>query len=308
MSRDHRVIACIPYYRCRPYVRRAVQSVLDQTHRDITVVVVNDGDPEPPWALLADIRDPRLVRFSLAANHGPYFANAVVLNATSARYFLIQDADDWSASTRVASLLDRLEHEGSDLAISAQPQYVENGRGSQVLDVRWATISYNGAQERRYVVRPTLAPEYGYRAPHHGLFRCDSIRGVGGYYGGVRVAYDKLLTNLILMTGRISHVPQPLYYRLVRRESLTHSPLTGVGSAYAQQVQRALVESYRNCFTCYLEYLAGKIDSRRLGEIIRGSIKKNVRAADARQLSLETQRLRALLRTRGIEQGYAAAG
>jgi len=295
------VVACIPYYQCRTHVRRAVQSLLDQTHRNITVVVVNDNDPEQPWDLLEDIRDPRLVRFSLLVNHGPYFANAVVLNACTAPYFLIQDADDWSASTRVATLLERLESEGSDLAISAQPQYVEYGHGNKVLDVRWATVSCNCMEGRRFVVRPRVAPEFAYRVPHAGLFRSNSIRRVGGYYGGFRIAYDTLLTNLILMTGRVSHVAQPLYYRLVRPESLTHSPLTGFRSAHARKVHRAIVALYRRCFSWYSEYLAGRVDSRRLGEVIRGSIARNISASDSHQLAMETQRLKQALRTCGLE-------
>src|ERR1700692_1505713 len=101
-GRDRRIVACIPYYDCRRYVRRAVLSLLSQTHSNITVVVVNDGDPKSPWSELADIRDPRLVRFDMTANHGPYFASAVVLNATTAPYFLVQDADDWSTPDRAA--------------------------------------------------------------------------------------------------------------------------------------------------------------------------------------------------------------
>jgi len=300
-SGDKRVTACIPYYKCRSHVRFAVQSLLAQTHTRITVVVINDGDANPPWDLLADIRDPRLVRFSLAGNHGPYFATAVALNATSAQYFLIQDADDWSAPTRTAVLLDRLERDGSDLAVSAQPQYVDQGGKSRILDIRWKTASHGGNPGRSFVVRHLLGPHFCYRAPHHGLFRSDSVRRVGGYFGGLRISYDTLLTNLILMTGQISHVSQPLYYRLVRPASLTHSAETGVDSTYAQQVHRALRAVYRDCFACYSQFLGGKIDCRRLGADIRRSVARNITAVDSQQLVLETQRLRQVLRAHGME-------
>jgi hypothetical protein len=263
--------------------------------------VVNDGDPEPPWDLLADIQDPRLVRFSLLANHGPYFATAVALNATSAPYFMVQDADDWSAPTRAARLLDRLERDGSDLAVSAQPQYTENGRARQVLDVRWATVSTNPIPKHRFAIDYKLTSSFAYRAPHIGVFRTDSLRRVGGYYGGFRVGYDTLLTNFILMTGRISHVPQHLYYRLVRPESLTHSSSTGLISATARRVYNALASIYRRCFASYLEYLAGRSGSRQLTQTIRSYAMQNVTANDSRRLALETQRLKCLLRTRRIE-------
>src|SRR5262245_35812210 len=88
-----RVTVSIPYFRCKPYICRAVESILEQTYHHLTVVVVNDGDPEPPWDQLAHIDDPRLVRFNLAANYGRYFVDAVVLNATPDLYFVVQDAD-----------------------------------------------------------------------------------------------------------------------------------------------------------------------------------------------------------------------
>jgi hypothetical protein len=293
--RDHRIAACIPYYRCKRYLRRAVECLLAQTHRDITVVVVNDGDPEPPWPLLADFQDPRLVRFNLRNNHGPYFATAVVLNATSAPFFLIQDADDWSSPGRAACLLGQLERDGSDFAVSAQLHYTETDSGSSVSDLKWSSVSSNGSGQKWCVLRTKLTPDFVYRAPHHGLFRTDSVRRAGGYYGGFRISYDAMLTNLILMIGRISHVPQPLYYRQVWPESLTQSPVTGMRSRTRQEAEHSIAALYKRCFNLYLDYLAGRIDSSRFAAAIRACVWNNVSASDARQLAIETERLKQLL-------------
>jgi len=300
-ARERRIVACIPYYNCRQYLRRAVTGLLSQTHRNLVVVVVNDGDPQAPWDLLADIADARLVRFNLAANRGPYFANAVVLNATSAPFFLVQDADDWSNPARAASLLDRLESDGSDFAVSAQLHFVGHGSDRRITAVRWAASTADAMPRKRFTVSRALGPEFAYRAPHHGLFRSEALRRVGGYYGGFRVGYDTILTNFILMTGRISHVARPLYYRQVRPESLTHSPVTGNGSSFAASSQRAIVSLYRHCFLRYAEYLAGKMDSQRLAAAMRSTVARNVSSADARQLVMETQRLKRVLAERRIE-------
>jgi glycosyltransferase involved in cell wall biosynthesis len=300
-ARDQRIVACVPYYDCRRYIRRAVLSLLQQTCRNLTVVVVNDGDPQPPWDELADIRDPRLVGFDLARNLGPYFASAVVLNASSAPYFLVQDADDWSAPARAATLLGRLQADASDFAVSAQPQYIEGGK--RATGVRWATISRSAVPQQRFTVNCVLGPQYAYRAPHHGLFRSDAIRRVGGYYGGFRVGYDTLLTNLILMTGRLSYVAQPLYYRQVRPGSLSHSPQTGHGSAFAGATQKEIVSLYRKCFEHYAGYLRGDIDGERLSRAIRDCVMAHVTLEDRQQLALETQRLKQRLAESGAEPG-----
>src|SRR5579862_9186350 len=109
------VTASVPYFNARIYIRRAVESLLTQTHRHITIVVVNDGDPNPPWREPAHFDGPRLVRFSLDLNYGPYFSHQLILGASTTPWFLVQDADDWSTPTRVASLLHTLISEGSDL-------------------------------------------------------------------------------------------------------------------------------------------------------------------------------------------------
>ncbi|MBZ5626936.1 MAG: glycosyltransferase [Acidobacteriia bacterium] len=44
-----RVVACIPHFKCKAHIRRAVESLLRQTHRNLTIVVANDGDADPPW-------------------------------------------------------------------------------------------------------------------------------------------------------------------------------------------------------------------------------------------------------------------
>ncbi len=296
---DQRITACIPYYRCGRYLRRAVEGLLAQTHQNITVVVVNYGDPDSPWPFLRDVRDPRLVRFDLSGNHGPYFATAVVLNATAAPYLLIQDADDWSPPTRAAHLLDRLRRDGSDLAISAQLYYSETEAGARPFAVRWRSSTMDPRAGPSFIVRSRLTPQFLYRLPHHGLFRCDSLRRVGGYYAGFRINYDALVTNLMLMTGRISHLRQPLYYRTVRPGSLTQADDTGMQSQYRRDIINAMSGVYQNCFRFYVDYLAGRTDSRALLNGIRACITSCIPRESALQLAAESRRLRGVLARSG---------
>src|SRR5580704_14955907 len=132
------VTVSIPFFRTRRYVCRAVESLLAQTHRELCVVVVNDGDADPPWAELAHIHDPRLVRFSWTHNRGCYFVHEVVLRASRTPYFLVQDSDDWSLPERVSTLLSRLRIDRSDLAFSAWQQYREREHGAVRLhSIQW---------------------------------------------------------------------------------------------------------------------------------------------------------------------------
>ena len=127
------VTACIPYYKGKRYIRRAVQSLLSQTHGDLQVIVVNDGDCDPPWADLMSMRDPRLVCFDLQRNHGgPFFAYAVVANTVTSTWFLIQEQDDWSDPRRLQQLLHLAVARSADVVHRVGARVSEHGRAANV--------------------------------------------------------------------------------------------------------------------------------------------------------------------------------
>ena len=239
------VTACIPTFGCTEYLREAVMSLLNQTYPFVRVIVINDGDPEAPWPALAEIIDPRLVRFDLQENRGPYFALAIALEATHDQFFLVQDADDWSAPERVESLLRLLIRNGSIFACSTLAQFHKNEAREVIVEkpLFWS--------------RPSTTPEaeLRIRVPHHGLHRTEHVRRLGGYYGGFRFGYDEFLTNLLAMTGSISWTPDRLYWRRLRPTSLTRAPDTGMASPMRQSLRSEMRHLYQARISGLSEFL-----------------------------------------------------
>lgn len=302
------VTASVPCFGANRYVRRAVESLLVQTHREITVVVVNDGDSNPPWAEIAHIKDPRLVRFSLERNHGPYFVHQVVLGASVTPYFLIQDADDWSAPNRVSVLLSRLLQDRSDLAFSAWQQYQQGEDGSFLAhSIRWrrreprAATNPGGTTHLKrphepFLFDPRLTGDFINRASHHGLFSRIALERIGGYYGGFRINHDTLLTNLLLMTGKLSFVEMPLYNYVIRRDSLSHSKSTGSQSQARLCVREQQAAIYREALQSYQAWLRQKITSAELISRVRNLSTRYVTPEIRAEIEFETSRLNAVLR------------
>ena len=197
------ITACIPTYRCTKYLRGAVISLLNQTYRYLRIVVINDGDPESPWPSLQDILDPRLIRFDLYENRGPYFSLAVASAASPDPYFLVQDADDLSAPTRVETLLHLLKRDSSNYAFSALAQFHDGPDGKIIIDQPLAAFPPDCNPSKHFTNRIF----------HHGLFQSTAIRQLGGYFGGIRFGYDTLLTSLLLLVGSVSWTPEHLYWR-----------------------------------------------------------------------------------------------
>lgn len=280
------ITACVPAFRVRKYVRASVESLLHQSYPWVRVVVVNDGDSHAPWESLADIADPRLLRFDVKVNRGPYFATAVVLEATPDDFLLIQDADDLSAPRRVELLFELLQREKSNYACSTLAQFHQDREGRLHTD---APLYSSG---------PPREPmsELASRIPHHGLFRTDALRQLGGYYGGFRFGYDELLTGLLQLAGPVSWSPAQLYWRRLRPDSLTRAPETGMRSARRNAMRADMRQLYRHAYAEHCRFRAGQIDHGQLMHALRACALARLDQRDATAISRLGEELREAMR------------
>ena len=306
VTQSDRVTISVACFRANRYVRRAVESLLAQTHPALTLVVLSDGDPDPPWRELESIGDPRLVRFSLTENHGPYFAHQVALAASDTPYFMVHDADDWSAPDRVATLVKALTADRSDLAFSAWQQYREGADGVARKDsIRWRRrlpsdlpARPGGPTPEPFLFDPMLTEDFLNRATHHGIFRREALQNIGGCFGGFRMNYDTLLTNLVLMTGKVSFIEEPLYHYTIRPDSLSHGAATGARSQ-ARTAAKAQQEAlYREAFRCYKQWMKGELGSGNFLSQVRELTGRFVTPRDRATLASETARLTEILHSR----------
>jgi glycosyltransferase involved in cell wall biosynthesis len=197
----------MPYWRCADTVERAARSVLDQTHRDLRLVVVGDGEPVP----LA-IRDPRLTILNLPEIRGPYYASAVVLAACETPWFTIHDADDWSDPDRYAGLL--AASDGYDAVFGGVMQH-QDGR----VWPKPVHLSRPMSKVLRHTINHVA-----------GIYRTDALRSVGGPHPEYRLVYDSMMVGLILRALRWRLVDERSYHRDHRPDSLTRHPDTHYGS------------------------------------------------------------------------------
>jgi Glycosyl transferase family 2 len=205
------ITVSMAYWHCAAYIERAVHSILEQTHRELRLVVIGDGEHVPPLPT-----DPRLVVLDLPVNRGPYYCDAVALAACGTEWFTIHAADDWSEPDRFARLL----------AASRGVDAVFGG-----------SLEHRGDWVRR---RPTGFDHAGDELRHvgsiaTGIYRTEALRRVGGPHPEYRVVYDTMMVHLVLRALAWRHVDDEFgYHRVVRADSLTRSPATGLDSAYRE--------------------------------------------------------------------------
>jgi len=88
-----KVSVIIPAYNQSQLVSEAIESVLRQTHRDVEILVVNDGSTDDTEEAVKQIKDGR-VRYFYKENGGGASARNYALDRASGEFAAFLDHDD----------------------------------------------------------------------------------------------------------------------------------------------------------------------------------------------------------------------
>lgn len=105
----------MPLYNKAPYVRKAVESVVDQTFADWELIVVDDCSTDGSAAIVEQIVDPRIRIIRLEENGGVGSARNRGVAESTAPFVCFLDADDWWEPTfleEMAALIERHPNAG----------------------------------------------------------------------------------------------------------------------------------------------------------------------------------------------------
>jgi hypothetical protein len=107
-SRNPLVSVILPSFNHASFVGEAVWSVLNQTFRDIELIVVDDGSSDGTADVVASIRDPRLTLIRLSENRAVHPRN-LALSQARGRYIAFQNSDDTWVPGKLAAQLEVME-------------------------------------------------------------------------------------------------------------------------------------------------------------------------------------------------------
>lgn len=105
----------IALYNKAPYVRKCIESVLNQSMASLELIVVDDGSMDNSKSIVEEIKDSRLKLISIA-NAGPGVARNIGLNKANTEFISFLDADDcWHQDFLNRALEALAQHPECDL-------------------------------------------------------------------------------------------------------------------------------------------------------------------------------------------------
>lgn len=200
----------VPVYNCAEHLEKCVGSILAQTHRELELILVDDGSTDGSGALCDALAagDPR-VRVLHQANGGVSAARNAGLEAARGGWIGFVDADDWIDPQTYATAL--AAGEDCEIVMWDAATVWDGGRTEP------DTIPL--LPESRVLERSDWSPELlalMAGAVWRCLYRRELIEGIF-FPLGIKLSEDRLF-NLAAMgkAQRLRYLKTPLYFRYVR--------------------------------------------------------------------------------------------
>lgn len=114
----------IPIYNTKPYLKRCIDSILNQTYHDLEVILVDDGSTDGSKDICLDYlkQDSRVVYYRLK-NGGQGRARNYALDRCKGDWISFVDSDDWIENDMYESMLSRATMDDVDLVICGWTRY-----------------------------------------------------------------------------------------------------------------------------------------------------------------------------------------
>lgn len=93
----NKISVILPVFNGEKYIRKAIESVLNQTFTNFELIIVNDGSTDDSLNIINEFRDNR-IKFINQVNQGPGASRNKALKIASGEYIMFLDSDDFFTS------------------------------------------------------------------------------------------------------------------------------------------------------------------------------------------------------------------
>ncbi len=184
-----------------PYLRTAIDSILQQTYRDFHFLIVDDGSTDETRSIIRSYEDKRIELLSLDQNVGQTAALNIGLRTATTQWIARMDADDYSAPNRLEEQLRALDADTSLNCVGAfawrfrdDPSVVEGIQTKPLYHTEINRVLLQGSP----IIHGSI------------VVSTKALLDVGGYNERYRYSADLELYDRLLAKYVAANIPKPL--------------------------------------------------------------------------------------------------
>ncbi|MBE6153966.1 MAG: glycosyltransferase family 2 protein [Firmicutes bacterium] len=111
-----KVSIIVPIYNAEKWLERCIESILNQTHKKMEIILINDGSKDKSKEIVEKYHDERII-FIDKENTGVSATRNLGIEKSSGDYIMFVDSDDYIESNTVEKLLKKALKDKCDLVV-----------------------------------------------------------------------------------------------------------------------------------------------------------------------------------------------
>lgn len=227
-----KVSVIVPVYNAEPYLRKCLDSLVNQTLKEIEILVVNDGSTDNSLSILEGYRSqyPEKIKVFSKENGGQASARNLALKYAEGEYIGFVDADDYAALDMFRAMYAAAENTDADLVVCDH---------YHVVGKKQKYIRFPDYDTPRKMFGAVLV------SPWNKLLRRDVLLQSGVVFPEGYIYEDTAwFAELIPFIQTMTYVHEPLLYHIVQENS-TMTTAQGQRTGQIFPVMNGILDFYR---------------------------------------------------------------
>ena len=257
-----KVSVVIPVYNVENYLSECLDSVINQTLKDIEIICVNDGSTDNSLAILKEYaqKDER-IKIITQQNQGGAIARNNGLKKIIGEYVIFLDSDDVFDLTMLEKMYNRAVETSADVTVCDSRYFISD------INKTYKTygIRYDKLPDMK-VFSPSMIPHYNIYQAFVGwawdkLYRKDFILDVGLEFQNLRSSDDMYFSYIsLVLSKRIALLKEPLVFYRKNNPSSIGATRTKFSTCFYEAllamkeylIQKELFELYKISYYNYV--------------------------------------------------------
>lgn len=210
----------VPCYNIEKYIERCINSIINQTYKNLEIIAVNDGSKDNTLNILnrLKLKEPRLKVLNYE-NHGPSFARNRGIEQAQGQYIMFVDGDDFLNENIVNELLNTLEEKKLDIIACNYSMYYS--QSEKVVGNKTDTTNLN--ESSIDFIKRLFEPEKRFCSAWAKLYKMSLLKNMC-YPENIYFGEDMFTAHILFdKAKKVGYIDKELYYYSQEGVSLVRS-------------------------------------------------------------------------------------